>query len=110
MKSCETYEKIIDLRDDYFIDDYDLLCNYFKKCRHRHVLFPQFFKIFNESKCNDEIHLTIPFTNEYRKKSMDIVIVLDKHIISNDKTIEMLHKKICLLEKRLENKKYSYVV
>lgn len=117
--TCEIYEKKINLVDGkYIIDDCDLLIKYFDENK----VYLGFEKVFNEFKNIDELHITIPYNIPYRKVKMNMCIVLDKIIVSKDTTIDLLNRRILLLEKQLKEikdkeekeieqyKKDSYVI
>jgi hypothetical protein len=130
------YENKFDFADKsngYIIDDYDMLCEYLTYLNKNNIS-PGFTKIFNESNQIHAMHITIPFSIDFRKQKLDMIFVLEKTsnidrrsvrdlschmtqkdiiVPKNDDTlITSLGQKIFSLEKELKElkqTKYTYV-
>ena len=102
MRLCEIYEQRIDLScGEHYIDDPDLLCKYLKKIKYSDDLRPSFTKYIDSENSDEMIEFFVPVKSEFRKKSNDMIFKLKKISSLASDTINILNRKIVLLEKKM---------
>jgi hypothetical protein len=101
MRTCESYCSTINLAcGTYYIDTYDAFRDYLQTledAKKNPLFVPSISGVTGEK----YINIIFPFTIPYKKSSSDIVIKLPADYSCGDSQIELLNKKIKLLEKKI---------